>query len=208
MKIKIPYFLKDKLFNILQPQLVVKYSVSLNGKVVRKNFCESLNANFLLAVYHGFRNNTTTDFVSSDSPFNDYMIINTGGSGASGAGSVLRINGLSGIDTLGIAVGAGVTPAVPLDFDLETKIANGTGAGQLSYATTQGVQGIKITGSKSNFILQRLFVNNSGGSIDVSEIGILASNGATGLILRDTFTPVTVLNGQTLLTQFEFSVIT
>ena len=82
----------------------------------------------------------------------------------------------AGIDTFGIWVGSGVTAESFEDYALATKIVNGTGAGQLSYA--QG-EANALTYNAGTKVLQnqviRYFNNNSGADIGVNEVGIIAA---------------------------------
>jgi len=73
----------------------------------------------------------------------------------------------------GIQVGSGSTPESFEGTALETLIASGTGAGQLSYIDSEPVL---ISYDPSSKILThskiRFFNNNSGGSISVNEVGL------------------------------------
>jgi hypothetical protein len=76
----------------------------------------------------------------------------------------------AGIDTYGIVVGSGDTAESIEGYALITKIANGTAAGQLSYiAQDECVVSWSSPTLKGTWV--RYFNNNSGGSIDVKEIG-------------------------------------
>lgn len=71
----------------------------------------------------------------------------------------------------GIVVGTGTTAVTASDIALQTIIASGSGAGQLTYgAETQGTPA--VSGANSVWTLQRIFTNNSAGSITVKEIGM------------------------------------
>lgn len=75
----------------------------------------------------------------------------------------------AGIDTFGIIVGSGAE-----NFDanaMGTKIANGVGAGQLSYAAVNAPV-ITTVGTTKKVEWVRFFNNNSGGAVTVNEVAI------------------------------------
>ena len=203
---------KEKSFNILKPQLLVKSKLFLENKVVNEFFCESLTTNFLTFLYNQFRANTIGDFLTNDSPYLANYGKNTAGTLVSGAGNYFNLTAPSSDVNFGIVFGIGTNTVTPQDYALSNKILSGTSVGQLSYQQQTAIQGCKVVGNKTNFILQRIAVNNSGASIVISEIGIIAKVGTTTtylLILRDLISPaVTVLDGQTVTAQFEFSIDT
>jgi len=79
------------------------------------------------------------------------------------------------VDTKGIVVGTGTTAESFEDYALDTKIANGTGAGELSYVASE-LHNVTWTGGTLTMADEqvRYFNNNSGGSIGVNEVGIIA----------------------------------
>lgn len=102
-------------------------------------------------------------------------------------------------DSWGILVGTGATPVSPTDYRIESKIAHGTGLGQLSYGIMQYSYNGIITVNNVNYFeleLFRTFTNQSGQDINVSEtaIYVVHKNSGGGLyifmIARDVFTPV------------------
>lgn len=107
--------------------------------------------------------------------------------------------------TKGIVVGTGTTPEDDTDYALETKVAHGAGAGQLNYGA-QSHTDAAIVGVNVDFIFTRTFTNASGGSIAVTEIGILVHASTTTtyhwLIIHDVFAAVDVGNGQTLTVEY------
>jgi len=80
----------------------------------------------------------------------------------------------AGVDGKGIIVGSGTNAESFEDYALQTKIANGTGAGQLSYIQSEAHS---ITYDAANKILKnsliRYFNNNSGGNVSVNEVGLV-----------------------------------
>ena len=74
----------------------------------------------------------------------------------------------------GIICGTGDTAVAIDDYKLELAIANGSGAGQMTWgATTVGE--VSLAGSHAQFVVSRTNVNNSGDTITVREIGIYTS---------------------------------
>jgi len=104
--------------------------------------------------------------------------------------------------TYGILIGTGITAPTIDDYNMETKIAHGTGLGQMQYsAVTFGAP--TEDGSTSHFTVTRDFSNNSGGSITVREIGLAVRFTDTAgaaryfLILHDAVN-IAVPDGETL----------
>lgn len=118
--------------------------------------------------------------------------------------TMFKCNAGVGSATNGVVVGTGSTAATIDDYALETQIAHGTGAGELQYgAMTFGEP--SAGASISQFRLTRDFANGSGGSIDVSEVGLYVSGGSHNFMtIRDVLgTPIAVPNGQTLTVNYQ-----
>ena len=79
----------------------------------------------------------------------------------------------AGQDTKGIVVGSGTDAESFEDYKLQTQIANGTGAGQLSYIASElhSVSYNEVSKILSDAQI-RYFNNNSGGDVSVNEVGI------------------------------------
>jgi hypothetical protein len=108
----------------------------------------------------------------------------------------------------GIVIGSGTTPPTRTDFKLVSKIPHGTGTGQISYQR----QTYELL-SDYQFRLNREFTN-AGSDLSVAEAGLIYAFriGATTtdgkyniLLLRDTFTPVTVTAGNGIRVRYTFS---
>jgi hypothetical protein len=82
--------------------------------------------------------------------------------------------GPAGEDNWGIQVGSGANPESFEDYQLQTKIANGVGTGQLSYIEQDSHVIAYDPGTKvlSNTLV-RYFNNNSGGAVDVDEVALV-----------------------------------
>ena len=103
-----------------------------------------------------------------------------------------------GYDSLGILVGTGTTPVTNADYVMETLIAHGVGAGQLSYGATSKVTTAEVA-PNVDLQLLRTFTNSSGSTINVTEIGIYGSQTTnTILMLHEIVALTPILNGQTL----------
>jgi len=95
-------------------------------------------------------------------------------------GKQLSSNALITDDTLGIVVGASDTAFTSTDTALATKIEHGTGATQVEYGVfpdTSVTTEPAISGGKTTMKLARNFINNSGSSITIKEVGIMSENG-------------------------------
>lgn len=111
-------------------------------------------------------------------------------------------------DTLGIVVGSGTDVEKPQDYKLATKIDHGDAAGELIHFGTV-VSNLVINAapvSTGAFDIQAIFKNESGGSIDVEEVGVYAVGelaSATSpvemfCIIRDVIATVAVADGEYL----------
>lgn len=115
----------------------------------------------------------------------------------------MDLEGGAGDTTKGILVGTGTTTPTNIDFVMETLIANGAGAGQLNYAGMTQVA-TAVVGANVDFTLIRTMTNASGGTINVTEIGIYMEGYVSGvgtddnLILHEVISSVAVANGQTI----------
>lgn len=82
------------------------------------------------------------------------------------------IVGSAGSAVKGIVVGSGNTAESFGSYALTSKIANGTGAGQLSYAAGEAFDLTWSSGTREfSLLARRYFNNNSGAAIDVNEVG-------------------------------------
>lgn len=104
--------------------------------------------------------------------------------------------------TYGIVVGtnAGGSPEDNEDYALDTKIANGAGAGQLQYQSMNFFVPA-VDGANVDFDMSRAFANASGGTITVKEIGLICkqlTNVVYHLLLRDVVADNDVDDGFTL----------
>lgn len=133
------------------------------------------------------------------------------------AGSDAQDTGSSGYQTLyaddlGIVVGTGSTAVAVADDNLVTPAAHGTAATNIVHYGCYGLN--YVTGaSTASFDVERIFRNDSGGTIVVAEIGMYSiaylSNG-TGFgfcILRDVLgATISVLNGEYLKVKYTITV--
>ena len=113
-----------------------------------------------------------------------------------------RANAAVNGDTYGILVGIGTTAPTIDDYQMETKISHGIGAGQLQYsAVTFGAP--TSDGTVSHFTITRDFSNASGSPITVREVGLvvyfsrMGSGSGYYLTIRDAVN-ITIPDGETL----------
>ena len=74
--------------------------------------------------------------------------------------------------TYGILVGTGTMAPANTDYTIQTQTAHGTSANQLQYQATS-VGAAAVVGSNVDRVVMRIFVNGSGGTITLKEIGIV-----------------------------------
>ena len=202
----------------IQMKAKIKFTIyDKDGKVVKEWEEPSKSLTFYYAI---FQYNMWSQ--------GNYTMIDT--SGASivpnmGSPGVISVNAGSGIDTYGIVVGSGNTANVSVKSTMVSLIApipNGTGAGQLTYqATSFGTP--SISGNATSWIITRNFVNLSGNTVSVSEVGIIAYvsgfnlTNSSGSVLTspDYFlfaydipsSVISIVSGQTLNITYTFTVV-
>ncbi len=130
--------------------------------------------NYYVALF-GFLGSAENDVDLSAVDTSDaYRMLETcpdGNNWASGVSIALDVLAGAGTVTYGIRAGTGNTPATIDDYALETPIAEGTGAGQLSHGgVTFGIPAADAT--VSQFTITRNLANGSGGAIIVKEVGL------------------------------------
>ncbi len=82
-----------------------------------------------------------------------------------------KCNAPANDDSNGLVVGSGANPVAVTDTKLQTQIAHGVGAGQLSYSATT-ISAPSTAGSTRKFTVQRMFTNNSGAQVTINEAGL------------------------------------
>jgi len=113
----------------------------------------------------------------------------------------------------GIQIGTGTTPPTPNDTALTDPIANGSGAGQMTYPSSPNFTSPVVNGNTSTMTIQSTITNNSGSPITVTEVGLLSQNTSSeqleGLLTHDLLSsPVTVPNGTAITITYTISVTT
>jgi len=101
----------------------------------------------------------------------------------------------TGSTLYGIVVGTGTTAVALDDYALETLIAHGNGAGQLSYSTMSVDTSVTNITSQVYILISRTFTNNSGGDINVTEVGLYAKVQTYYACFDRTLSSNSILNG-------------
>jgi len=119
---------------------------------------------------------------------------------------------------INILVGSGSQSNPYSAYSLNAPISNGSGTGQLLYSSISTPTGITINGNEAYFIISQSYTNQSGGTITISEVGIILnlniyngnSNLATSgnvLMWYDVLSsPISVGSGQQAVIYYTFSV--
>jgi len=203
--------------------LRLRYSVKVydkDGKLVREVEGEShsLLANFIHWLRAWARNRRGC---GSDSMVSDEPLVEVGGSTVYVHNTISRyaseFTAFGSFDNCaesGIVVGSGTTPPTPSDYSLESQIPHGTGAGQLDYEQDE-FGDVQISGNTISFEMRRMFINRTGNTITVAEIGIIMYTIDTSntrrrvLIARDVLdTPVEVPGYGSICVTYTFYVTT
>ena len=79
----------------------------------------------------------------------------------------------------GILVGTGTSTPANTDNAMETLIVNGSSAGQLQYGSC-AVGAAAVVGANVDMVIARTFVNGSGGSITIREVGWVVRHAIIG----------------------------
>jgi hypothetical protein len=74
---------------------------------------------------------------------------------------------------LGIVVGSGTSSNAYNMHNLAAPISNGSGTGQLVYGSLSVPTSFTTSSNEVYFIISQMFTNNSGGTITITEVGIL-----------------------------------
>jgi hypothetical protein len=183
----------------------------LSGKCILEKENDLVLRNLVRVLYHVFACHSpgpdTPSITVTDVTGASY----SGFVGYSGSGLVYSKNALGwlnmgdiGDDTTGIVIGAGTTAPSRTDYALVAKIPHGTGVGQI-YHNRQTYELL----TDYSFRLNREFTN-AGSDLSVAEAGLIyktyiSSTLRTLLLLRDTFTPITVTAGNGIRVRYTFS---
>jgi len=175
--------------------------INEKGKCIyyRRYRSRSFVANFINIMFAGFF-------------FQSVTLVTTGGSTFSTSGSnPLNVQDSSNDNSYGIQIGTGTTAPAITDFSLKQLIPNGTSAGQMQYGAVSVMSPVINTTNNTGYVaITRAFTNNSGGSITVSEVGVVVNFSSNNfLIIHDLLpTPITVPNGSTLSIAYEIQIAT
>lgn len=175
-----------------------------NGKIIKQSKwtpCHSFLKQFLQTLESMFCNANMT---VKDTGGTNRTIIRNGTTRA----FLIYITAGDNDDNFGIVVGTGTTSPTNTDFQLETQITHGVGAGQLDYGA-HSTTTTTVVGNNVDFVVSRDLYNGSGSTITVTEIGIYTRSENTVAVscyfcsIRDVLTASQdVLNTQTLTIQY------
>jgi len=140
-----------------------------------------------------------------------------------GSGIIYPNNGFNmGVNINSISVGSGTQSNPYRAYNLASPIANGNGTGQLTYSSINEPTNITINGNQAYFIISQSYANQSGGTVNITEVGIFlnlylgttATNSSanatrvyTVLVWYDALSsPISVGSGQSVIIYYTFSV--
>jgi hypothetical protein len=180
MKLKIPYFLENKIvkhFGLFHAE--IKTIIYKDNEIIKtqKQFGHSFTANFLQCLYgefHALGYTSSPNYLASQAPYrNNYEYFARDGSFTSTPGVTGRpfeIDNLAGGGISGILLSTDTTVPTPLDQTSDThKISKGFGGGQINYLGHSGT-GMTISGNTCTLPIVGIFANVSGGDITVNKI--------------------------------------
>jgi len=178
-----------------------------NGKCTyyRRYRSRSFVANFLRVIFTNLSRQSTSNVNTS------------GGSYSIAIYDSMAVNDGSNDDSYGILIGSGTSAPNIIDDNLSQVISNGASVGQMQYGAVSVTGAVTNTSTNSGYItVTRTFTNNSGSSITVSEVGLVAwsenqpiQTNQYYLIIHDLLpSPITVPNGSSLSISYEIQVKT
>jgi hypothetical protein len=178
-----------------------------NGKCTyyRRYRSRSFVANFLRVLFTNLSEQSVNNLNTS------------GGSYSISRYDSMAVSDGSNDSSYGILIGSGTSAPTIIDSNLSQVISNGAGVGQMQYGAVSVTGAVTNTSTNSGYItVTRTLTNNSGSSITVSEVGLVAwsSNQAEQtnqfyLIIHDLLpSPITVPNGSSLSLSYEIQVTT
>jgi hypothetical protein len=104
-----------------------------------------------------------------------------------------------------IVAGTGTTLPANIDYKIETKIAQGSAATQLQHGAT-ACSAANINGANVDIVISRIFINASGGTITLKEIGLYLKNAIqvtyVFLLMHDAVNQ-TINNGEVALVSYD-----
>jgi hypothetical protein len=207
--------LQELKFRLSRPprnQISFIVTTFIDEKLSKKFYGKSLVGNFLQIIYTHLAYADTTNFPASGAPWSSQTTSKDIGSVSRNTYNVATIqsNAILGAVSKGLLCGSGTTTPAAADLAPETLITHGATAGKLMYQVQTANQGCTIVSLTTSFILQRLFVNSSGGQVDVNEIcwqGYYAGN--SFLLYRDVLSSTDEIpDGSTYRVTLEVSVTT
>jgi hypothetical protein len=186
----------------------------LSGKCILEKENDLVLRNFVNFLYHMLANfesynlpNVTFIDVNGNS-YTNYLGTSATNAGYPKLALGMYNEGSVGDANTGIVIGTGTTPPTRTNYALQNKIPHGTGTGQIYY----NQQSYELLNEYS-FRLNREFTN-AGSDLSVAEAGLIYAFrvGATTvdgkyniLLLRDTFTPISVTAGNGIRVRYTFS---
>jgi hypothetical protein len=118
-----------------------------------------------------------------------------------------------------IDVGSGQQSNPLTATNLAAPIANGSGSGQLMYSASSISPSIIVSGSSAYFYISQTFINQSGGTVTIKEVGVVtriqlvepSNNGSAGNYTLLTWydvlsSPISVPNGGSIVIYYTFTV--
>jgi hypothetical protein len=182
----------------------------LSGKCILEKDNDLVLKNLVNMLYHilaNYSSDTAPTITLTDvngASYTNYLGTASSISGYVRYALTIYNGGGAGVDTTGIVIGSGTTSPSRTDFKLVSKIPHGTGTGQIYYQQ----QAYELL-SDYQFRLTREFTN-AGSDLSVAEAGLIYQIRIGGttyyfLLLRDTFTPISVTTGNGIRVRYTFS---
>ena len=160
-------------------QMKAHYRVTVTdsrGRVIRRSrwrLSRSFVANYLRSI------NCITRFANVSG------VIDTGGTSRTletNQTRKLEMAAGTGVSAFGPVVGTGAAPVAITNTALAAQVVHGSGAGQLQYQAA--VFGdVAVGATEASYLITRVFINGSGASITINEVGLYFQHNGPGAIV-------------------------
>jgi hypothetical protein len=119
--------------------------------------------------------------------------------------AAFRANAGAGITTYGIQVGTGTGAVVVTDYRIYPLIAQGIASGNLQYGANS-VDTWAVVGTKAFFNVSRTLANNSSGTVNITEVGLVVTDLYYFWLVERTLLSFSIPNGGSSSVNYEISV--
>lgn len=168
----------------IETYIRVEYTGKNGRRYTRTRKAHSLVRAFIDILYAHLAQVATTQSVDTGGTARTLTLVTSNFAANAGASTVIQ----------GIVVGTSDAAVSVTDYQLTALVADGTDAGQLQYGVQSFIVPATVSTSRT-CTLSRTFANNSGGDIDIKEVGLIVKAATSYYFLIDrTLNAFTIVN--------------